>query len=182
MNIHPLKSKLFVNPNRNKRCVHHLCSYDNAITASSPAWQHHRCGRWSCRWHRNQLSLSTARTQQSWQMCSQSRALWGSGPQSLAARGRWGKGKVTIQARMITGSGTHLGVVIDDGIYQNIVAGRARQEERTPPPMIILREERKETSCTSNTIPTGGHTCVLAYLPAQLEVRHDNGHLRAGYD
>jgi len=50
---------------------------------------------------------------------------------------------------MITGSGTHLGVVIDDGIYQNIVAGRARQEERTPPPMIILREERKEMSCTS---------------------------------
>lgn len=83
---------------------------------------------------------------------------------------------------MITGSVTHLGVVVDDGIYQNIVAGRARQEERTPPPMIILREERKETSCTSNTIPTGGHTCVLAYLPAQLEVRHDNGHLRAGYD
>lgn len=78
---------------------------------------------------------------------------------------------------MITGSVTHLGVIIDDGIYQNIVAGRARQEERTPPPMIILREERKEMSLHFNTIPTG-----VAYLPAQLEVRHDNGHLRAGYD
>ena len=80
---------------------------------------------------------------------------------------------------MITGSGTHLGVVIDDGIYQNIVAGRARQEERTPPPMIILREERKEMSCTSIPSLLG---VILAYLPAQLEVRHDNGHLRAGYD
>ena len=50
----------------------------------------------------------------------------------------------------------HLGIIVDDGVGQDIEAGRARQQERPPPPVVVL--------------------------PTQLEVGHHYGNLRAGDD
>lgn len=50
----------------------------------------------------------------------------------------------------------NLSVVVYNGVCQDIKAGRSREYEGPPPPVVVL--------------------------PTQLEVGHDNGHLRAGYD